>query len=60
MEAIKQEIQSMYNYLTGNSYDEFELNQMSHRELRDLHSELYISHKEAIEDSIEMYIDLNY
>lgn len=60
MEAVKQEIQSMYNYLTGNSYDEFELNQMSKRELRDLHSELYISHKEAIEDSIEMYIDLNY
>lgn len=60
MEAIKQEIQSMYKYLTGNSYDEFELNQMSNRELRDLHSELYISHKEAIEDSIEMYIDLNY
>lgn len=60
MEAIKQEIQSMYNYLTGNSYDEFELNQMSNRELRDLHSELYISHQEAIEDSIEMYIDLNY
>lgn len=60
MEAIKQEIQSMYNYLTGNSYDEFELNHMSNRELRDLHSELCISHKEAIEDSIEMYIDLNY
>lgn len=57
---MKEEIQSMYNYLTGNSYNEFELNQMSHRELRDLHSELYISHKEAIEDSIEMYIDLNY
>lgn len=60
MEAIKKEIQSMYHYLTGNSYDEFELNQMSNRELRDLHSELYVSHKEAIEDSIEMYIDLNY
>lgn len=39
METIKQEIQSMYNYLTGNSYDEFELNQMSNRELRGLHSE---------------------
>ena len=60
METIKNEIQSMYNYLTGNSYDEFELNQMSNRELRDLHSELYISHKEATEDAIEMYIDLNY
>ena len=60
MENIKKEIQSMYNYLTGNSYDEFELNQMSNRELRDLHSELDASYKEAIEDSIEMYIDLNY
>lgn len=60
MEAIKQEIQSMYKYMTGSSYDEFELNQMTKRELRDLHSELYISHKEAIEDSIEMYLDLNY
>jgi hypothetical protein len=60
MLKIKEEIQSMYNYLTGNSYDEFELNQMSNRKLRDLHSELSISYKEAIEDSIEMYIDLNY
>ena len=57
MEAIKQEIQSMYNYLTGNSYDEFELDQMSNRKLRDLHSELFIGFKEEQECNSSIFYD---
>ena len=57
MEAIKQEIQSMYNYLTGNSYDEFELNQMSNRELRGLHSELSVSFREEQEFNSSIFYD---
>lgn len=57
MERIKNEIQSMYNYLTGNSYDEFELNQMSNRELRGLHSELFVSYKEEREFNSSIYYD---
>lgn len=57
MEAIKQEIQSMYNYLTGNSYDEFELNQMSNRELRGLHSELFVSFREEQEFNSSIFYD---
>lgn len=55
MEAIKQEIQSMYNYLTGNSYDEFDLDQMSNRELRDLHSELFVGFREEQEFNSSIY-----
>lgn len=58
MEAIKQEIQSMYNYLTGNSYDEFELNQMSKKELRGLHSELFVSFREEQEFNSSIYYDV--
>lgn len=57
MLKIKEEIQSMYNYLTGNSYDEFELNQMSNRELRGLHSELFVSFKEEQEFNSSIYYD---
>lgn len=58
METIKQEIQSMYNYLTGNSYDEFELNQMSNRELRDLYSELFVGFREEQEFNSSIFYDL--
>lgn len=58
MERIKNEIQSMYNYLTGNSYDEFELNQMSNRELRGLYSELFVSFKEEQEFNSSIYYDV--
>lgn len=58
METIKQEIQSMYNYLTGNSYDEFELNQMSNRELRDLHPELFVGFREEQECNSSIFYDL--
>lgn len=57
MERIKEEIQSMYNYLTGNSYDEFELDQMSNRKLRDLHSELFIGFKEEQECNSSIFYD---
>lgn len=57
MLKIKEEIQSMYNYLTGDSYDEFELNQMSDRELRGLHSELFVSYKEEQEFNSSIYYD---
>lgn len=57
MIKIKEEIQSMYNYLTGNSYDEFELDQMSNRELRDLHSELFIGFKEEQECNSSIFYD---
>lgn len=57
MLKIKEEIQSMYNYLTGNSYDEFELNQMSNRELRGLHSELFVSFKEEQECNSSIFYD---
>lgn len=57
MERIKNEIQSMYNYLTGNSYDEVELNQMSNRELRGLHSELFVSYKEEQECNSSIFYD---
>lgn len=57
---IKAEIQSMYNYLTGSSYDEFELNQMSNRELRDLHSELFVSFKEEQEFNSSIFYDGEY
>lgn len=60
MTNLRNEIQLMQLYLTGYQFSEAELDFMSNRELRDLHSELYVSYKEAIEDSIEMYIDLNY
>jgi hypothetical protein len=58
MLKIKEEIQSMYNYLTGNSYDEFELNQMSNRELRGLHSELFVSFREDQEFNSSIYYDI--
>lgn len=58
MERIKEEIQSMYNYLTGNSYDEFELDQMSNRELRDLHSELFVGFREEQEFNSSIFYDL--
>lgn len=57
MLKIKEEIQSMYNYLTGNSYDEFELNQMSNRELRRLHSELFVSFREEQEFNSSIFYD---
>lgn len=57
MLKIKEEIQSMYNYLTGNSYDEFELNQMSNRELRGVHSELFVSFREEQECNSSIYYD---
>lgn len=57
MLKIKEEIQSMYNYLTGSSYDEFELNQMSNRELRDLHSELFIGFREEQEFNSSIFYD---
>lgn len=57
MERIKEEIQSMYNYLTGNSYDEFDLNQMSDKELRGLHSELFVSFKEEREFNSSIFYD---
>ena len=57
MIKIKEEIQSMYNYLTGNSYDEFELNQMSNRELRGLHSELFVSFREEQEFNSSIFYD---
>lgn len=58
MLKIKEEIQSMYNYLTGNSYDEFELNQMSNRELRGLHSELFVIFREEQEFNSSIFYDL--
>lgn len=57
MLKIKEEIQSMYNYLTGNSYDEFELNQMSNRELKDLHSELFVGFREEQEFNSSIFYD---
>lgn len=57
MLKIKEEIQSMYNYLTGDSYDEFDLDQMSDRELRDLHSELFIGFKEEQEFNSSIFYD---
>ena len=57
MIKIKKEIQSMYNYLTGSSYDECELDQMSNRELRDLHSELFIGFKEEQEFNSSIFYD---
>lgn len=49
-----QEIKTMYAILTGSEISDWELKQMTHKQLRDLHSELNTSYRE------EMEIDYTY
>lgn len=45
----------LYNMLTGNEFSDWELSQMSRRELSDLHHSLSVDFREEMEISRQMY-----
>lgn len=58
MKTIKNEIKMLYNMLTGNEFSDWELSQMSRRELSDLHHSLSVDFREEMEISRQMYSQL--